>query len=178
MTASHLRIAAALVAGLAWAVTLPLAADALRAERATWAAPAFAVAALGVAVVWWIHVQERSRRIGLSAGLSGWLFIGSVALLGVAGFIWVLVVVALVAASVAYGVLLLVTQARAPNPRHELVTGLLLFATAGATAIFTITSGLGEMDAWWLPAHLLLGAGIGAATVTGALPDAGAAASG
>jgi hypothetical protein len=175
MTASRLRLAVAVVAGLAWAFTLPLAADALRAERETWAAPAFVAAALGVAATWWIHVQERSRRIGLAAGLSGWLFIGSVALLGVAGFIWVLVVVALVAAAVAYGVLLLVTQARAPNPRPELVTGLLLFATAGATAIFTITTGLGEMDAWWLPAHVLLGAGIGAATVVGALPGSDAA---
>jgi hypothetical protein len=160
---------------MAWAVTLPLAADALRAERETWAAPAFVAAALGVAAIWWIHVQERSRRIGLAAGLSGWLFIGSVALLGVAGFIWVLVVVALVAAAIAYGVLLLVTQARAPNPRRELVTGLLLFATAGATAIFTITTGLGEMDAWWVPAHVLLGVGIGAATVVGALPGRAAA---
>lgn len=175
MTASRLRLVAAVVAGLAWAVTLPIAADALRAERETWAAPAFIATALGVAAVWWVHVHERSRRIGLAAGLSGWLFIGSIALLGVAGFIWVLVVVALVAASVAYGVLLLGTQARAPNPRRELVTGLLLFATAGATAIFSITTGLGEMDAWWLPAHLLLGVGIGAATIAGALPGAGGA---
>ena len=175
MTGSRLRLVAGIVAGLGWAVTLPVAADALRAERETWAAPVFVATALGVAAVWWVHVHERSRRIGLAAGLSGWLFIGSIALLGVAGFIWVLVVVALVAASVAYGVLLLATQARAPDPRRELITGLLLFATAGATAIFTITTGLGEMDAWWLPAHLLLGAGIGAATIVGAVPGAGGA---
>jgi hypothetical protein len=168
MTASRLRLTVAVMAGLAWAVTLPLAADALRTERETWAAPAFVAAALGVAAVWWIHVQERSRRIGLAAGLSGWLFIGSLALLGVAGFIWVLVVAALVASAVAYGVLLLVTQARAPDPRRELATGLILFATGGATAIFSITTGLGQMDAWWLPAHALLGVGIGAATVVGA----------
>lgn len=168
MNAQRLRLAIAIVAGLAWAVTLPLAADALRAERETWAAPAFVAAALAVAVIWWVHVQERQRRIGVAAGMSGWLFIGSIALLGVAGFIWVLVVAALLAAAIAYGVLLLVTQAQAPKPRRELATGLLLFATAGATAIFAITTGLGEMDAWWLPAHVLLGAGIGAATVLGA----------
>ncbi len=169
MNGRRLRIFAAIVLGVAWAVTLPLAADALRAERDTWTSYAFGAAALGVAAVWWIHIHERSRRIGTAAGLSGWLFIGSVALLGVAGFIWVLVIAALVAAAVAYGVLLLATQSSAPHPRRELATGLVLFATAGATAIFAVTSGLGEMDAWWLPAHVLLGAGIGVATVVGAV---------
>ena len=38
MTATRLRLVAAMVAGLAWAVTLPLAADALRAER-DWTPP-------------------------------------------------------------------------------------------------------------------------------------------
>ena len=174
MTTSGLRLLAAVVAGLAWAVTLPIAADALLAERESWASAALVPAALGTAALWWLHVRERSARIGTAAGLSGWLFIGSVALLGVAGFIWILVVVALVAAAVAYGLLLLVTQARAPSPRRELVTGLLLFATAGATTILVLTTGLSEMDAWWLPTHVLLGGGIGAATIVGALPASAA----
>ena len=173
MNAFRLRLPAAIVVALTWAVTLPLAADALRAERQGLASLAFVLASLAMAGLWWLHVRERAGRIGLAAGLSGWLFIGSIALLGVAGFIWVLVVVALLAAAVAYGVVLLVAQARAPHPRRELVTGLLLFATAGATSSLALTTGLAEMDAWWLPLHVLLGVGLGAATVVGAIPGEG-----
>jgi hypothetical protein len=169
LTASRLRLPAAIVVALTWAVTLPLAADALRAERQDIASLVFAVASLAMAGLWWLHMRERAARIGLAAGLSGWLFVGSIALLGVAGFIWVLVVAALLAAAVAYGVVLLAGQARAPHPRHELVTGLLLFATAGATVSLALTTGLGEMDAWWQPLHVLLGVGLGAATAVGAM---------
>lgn len=172
MPASRLRSPAAIAVALTWAVTLPLAADALRAERQTLASFVFVLASLAMAGLWWLHMRERAGRIGMAAGLSGWLFIGSIALLGVAGFIWVLVVVALLAAAVAYAVVLLVAQARASHPRRELVTGLLLFATAGAAASLALTTGLGDMDAWWLPLHLLLGVGIGSATVIGTIPGA------
>lgn len=163
------RILIAIFVAAAWAVTLPLAADALLGNRQTWASFAFVPVALATAGLWWLHVRERSRRVGVAAGMSGWLFIGSLALLGVAGFVWILVAMALIAAAVAYGIVLLVTQQRAPRPTHELVTGLLLFATGGATVIFTLTTGLSQIDAWWVPAHVLLALGIGAATIVGAL---------
>ncbi len=116
-------------------------------------------------------MRERASRIGLAGSLSGWLFIGAIALLGVAGFLWLLVVMALIASAVAYGVVLLVTQSRAASPRLDLVTGLVLFATAGATAIFSITTGLPNTEAWWTPAHLILGIGIGVATILSGLPS-------
>ncbi len=165
-----LRRIGVVVVALAWAVTLPVTADALLTDRQTWASPAFVVAALATAGLWWLHVRERSRRVGVAAGMSGWLFIGSVALLGVAGFVWILVVTALLTAAVAYGTVLLVTQQRAPSPMRELITGLLLFATGGVTIIFTLTTGLAQTDAWWTPAHVLIGIGIGAATIVGSLP--------
>lgn len=164
------RFLIAIVVAIAWAVTLPIAADALLANAQTWASYAFVPAALAAAGLWWLHVRERSQRVGVAAGMSGWLFIGALALLGVAGFVWILVAMALVAAAVAYGVILLVTQQGAPSPTRELVTGLLLFATGGTTVIFTLTTGLSQIDAWWLPAHVLVGAGIGAATIVGAVP--------
>ena len=164
------RILIAIVVAIAWAVTLPLAADSLRADRETWASYAFVPAALATAGLWWVHVRERSKRVGVVAGMSGWLYIGSLALLGVAGFVWILVTTALIAAAVSYGVVLLVTQQGAPSPTRELVTGLLLFATGGATVIFTLTTGLSRIDDWWAPAHVLLAIGIGTATIVGVLP--------
>ena len=77
----------------------------------------------------------------------------------------------MLASAIAYGVVLLVSQSRAANPRLDLVTGLVLFATAGATAIFSVTTGLPNTEAWWTPAHLILGLGIGAATILSGLPS-------
>lgn len=36
--------------------------------------------------------------------------------------------------------------------------------------VVALTTGLPRTDAWWIPAHVLLGIGIGAATIVGALP--------
>ncbi|MGI8998692.1 MAG: hypothetical protein ACR2GO_03175 [Candidatus Limnocylindria bacterium] len=166
-----MRLGLALVAGAAWLVTLPLAAAALLNTEESWATMAFVPAALLTAGVWWKHMKERERRIGLAGTMSGWLFIGALGLLGVSGFLWVLVAMALVASAMAYGVVLLVTQARAASPRPELITGLALFATAGATAMFTITTGLPQTEAWWMPAHWILGLGLGVATMASGLPS-------
>ena len=114
-------------------------------------------------------MKDGEPRIGLAGAMAGWLFIGSLALLGVAGFVWLLVAMALVASAMAYGVVLLVTQSRAASPRRELVTGLFLFATAGAAAMFAITTGLPQTEAWWMPAHWILAIGIGGATMTSGL---------
>ena len=164
-----LRLGLAVIAGIAWMVTLPITADALLNSRQTWASVALIPTAFAVAALWWIHLRERASRIGLAGRMSGWLFIGAIALLGVAGFLWLLVVMALLASAIAYGVVLLVSQSRAANPRLDLVTGLLLFATAGATAIFSVTTGLQHTEAWWTPAHLILAIGLGAATIASGL---------
>jgi hypothetical protein len=166
-----LRLGLAIVAGIAWMVTLPVTADALLNNRQTWASVALVPAAVAVAALWWIHMRERALRIGLAGRMSGWLFIGVVALVGVAGFLWLLVVMAVLASAIAYGVVLLVSQSRAANPRLDLVTGLILFATAGATAIFSVTTGLQDTESWWTPAHLILGIGLGAATVASGMPS-------
>lgn len=170
------RLALAAAVGIAWMVTLPLTADALLNTRESWAIVGFVPAALAAAALWWIHMRERARRIGTAGSMAGWLFIGSMALLGVSGFFWVLVAMGLVASSAAYGLVLLVTQSRAPIPRLDLATGLVLFATAGAAAIFTLTTGLGNTEAWWVPAHWILGLGLGAATVASGLPSGDGAA--
>ncbi len=164
-----MRLGLAIAAGIAWMVTLPLTADALLNSRQSLATVAFIPAALLTAGAWWIHMKDGERRIGLAGAMAGWLFIGSLALLGVAGFVWLLVAMALVASAMAYGVVLLVTQSRAASPRRELVTGLFLFATAGAAAMFAITTGLPQTEAWWMPAHWILAIGIGAATMTSGL---------
>jgi hypothetical protein len=166
------RLVLAVVAGIAFAVTMPIAAQTFQDQIDPRSVIAFVPAGLLTAILWWIHLRERGQRIGFAGGLSGWLFIGSLALLPVAGFVWWLVVVAIVASSIAYGVVLLVTQRLAPNPRRELLTGLLLFASGMATALFAITSGISRTDAWWTPAHTLLAIGIGAATVFSGLPVA------
>ena len=166
-----LRLGLAVIAGIAWMVTLPITADGLLNSRQTWASVALVPTALAVAALWWMHMRERAARIGLAGRMSGWLFIGVVALLGVAGFLWLLVVIALLASAIAYGVVLLVSQSRAASPRLDLVTGLLLFATAGATAIFAVTTGLRNTESWWTPAHLILGIGVGAATIASGLPS-------
>ena len=166
-----LRLGLAIIVGIAWMVTLPITADALLNSRQSWASVALIPTALAAAGLWWIHMRERASRIGLAGSMSGWLFIGAVALLGVAGFLWLLVAMALLASTIAYGVVLLVSQSRAANPRLDLVTGLLLFATAGATAIFSVTTGLQNTEAWWTPAHLILGMGLGAATIASGLPS-------
>jgi len=162
-----LRFLAGLIVGIAWLVTLPLAADAVERDTQTLVSLAFVPVALLAAGLWWLHMRERRGRSGVAGGLSGWLFIASVGLLGVSGSLWPLVIVAVVASAVAYGVLLLVTQSTAPSPRQDLVTGLLLFATAGATAMFVLTTGLSQADAWWAPAHWILAVGIGLATIVG-----------
>ncbi|MGH2401523.1 MAG: hypothetical protein ACRDE6_02330 [Candidatus Limnocylindria bacterium] len=164
-----MRRGLATVAGVAWLVTLPMAADALLNSADSWATIAFVPAALGSAGAWWLHMRERRSRIGLAGAMAGWLFIGSLALLGVSGFLWVLVGVGLVASTLAYGVLLLVTQSRAVVPALDLVAGVALFAGAGATAIFTATTGMGNTEAWWLPAHWILAVAIGVATVASGL---------
>lgn len=166
-----MRRGLAILAGTAWLVTLPMAADALLRSEDSWATLVFAVAAIGTAGAWWLHLRERRSRIGLAGGMAGWLFIGSLALLGVSGFFWVLVGVGLVASTLAYGVLLLVTQSRAAVPALELVTGTALFAGAGATAIFAATTGMGNTEAWWMPAHWILAIGIGIATITSGFSD-------
>ncbi len=164
-----MRRSLATIAGIAWMVTLPMAADALLTSSDSWATIAFVPAALGTAGAWWLHMRERRSRIGLAGAMAGWLFIGSLALLGVSGFFWVLVGVGLVASTLAYGVLLLVTQSRAAVPALDLVTGVALFASAGATAIFAVTTGMGNTEAWWMPAHWILAVGIGLATVASGL---------
>ena len=163
-----LRFVAGLFIGAGWLLALPLAADAVNRDVQTAASVVFVPVALLAAGVWWMHVRERRARTGLAGAMAGWLFIGSLALLGVAGSLWPLVVFALVASAIAYGVLLLVTQGGAPSPRQDLVTGLLLFATGGATVMFAVTSGLSQTDAWWMPAHWILAVGIGLATIVGA----------
>ncbi|MGH2489178.1 MAG: hypothetical protein ACRDFR_06155 [Candidatus Limnocylindria bacterium] len=163
-----LRLAAGLIVGGAWLVTLPLAADAIVRDTRSAFPFAFVPVALLAAGLWWLHLWERRGRIGLAGGLTGWLFIGSVALLGASGSLWPLVILAVMASAVAYGVLLLVTQSGAASPRQDLVTGLLLFATGGASAMLALTTGLTETDAWWAPAHVMLAVGIGLATMVGA----------
>jgi Kef-type K+ transport system membrane component KefB len=111
------------------------------------------------------------RRIGLAGAMAGWLFIGSLALLGVSGFLWLLIAIGLIASSIAYGIVLLVTQSRAAKPRQELATGLVLFAAAGVTAIFAVATGLPHTESWWMPAHWILGLGLGAATIASGLPS-------
>lgn len=160
-----MRLALALIAGVAWMVTLPVAAGALLETEESWATVAFVPTALLTAVAWWMHKKQREPGIGIGGAMAGWLFIGSVALLGVSGFLWVLVGMALVASTLAYGVVLLVGQSRAANPRLDLVVGLALFATAGATALFTVTTGMGNTQAWWMPAHWIVAVGIGLATI-------------
>ena len=169
------RSALAAAVGIAWMVTLPLTADALLNTHESWAIIGFVAAALAAAGLWWVHMRERARRIGTAGSMAGWLFIGSMALLAVSGFFWILVAMGLVASSAAYGLVLLVTQSRAATPRLDLATGLVLFATAGAAAIFTVTTGLGNTEAWWMPAHWILGLGLGAATVASGLPGGEAA---
>jgi hypothetical protein len=56
-------------------------------QRGSWASVAFVPVALLTAGVWWMHRKERDRRIGLAGAMAGWLFIGSLALLGVSGFL-------------------------------------------------------------------------------------------
>jgi hypothetical protein len=46
-----------------------------------------------------------------------------------------------------------------------------LFATAGATTLFAVTTGLPRTDAWWMPAHWMLAIGIGMATIASGLPS-------
>lgn len=164
------RLALALIVGIAWMVTVPLMADSLLNSGESWASIALVPTALATAGTWWLHARERSARIGLAGSMAGWLFIGAVALLGVAGFLWVLVAMALLASMLAYGLVLLVSQSRAASPRIDLATGLALFATAGATAIFSVTTGLGNTEAWWMPAHWILGIGLGIATIASGLP--------
>jgi len=165
------RLGLAVIAGIAWMVTLPIASDALLNDEGSWARIAFVPTALVTAGLWWMHMKERGRRNGLAGGMAGWLFIGSLALLGVAGYLWTLVAMALVASSVAYGVLLLASQSRAANPRLDLATGLVLFATAGAAAMFAVTTGLPQTETWWTPAHMILGIGVGVATIASGLPS-------
>lgn len=171
----RVRFIAGMIVGIGWPTTLPLAADAVQRSGASWVNAAFTVVALLSAALWWSHVRERRRRIGLGGEVAGWLLIGSIALFGVAGFLWMLVAMAVIASSITYGLVLLVTQSRSPSPPIELSTGLLLFAGAGASAIFAITTGLGETGTWWVPAHVILALGIGAATVLGSVPQAAAA---
>lgn len=160
-----IRVALAVVAGVAWMVTLPMAANALLVTEDSWATVGFVPAALVTAGAWWTHMKERERRIGVAGVLSGWLLVGSVALLGLAGYFWMLVAMAVVASTIAYGVLLLVTQSGADSPRLDLATGLLLFATGGAAALFSGTTGLGHTEAWWMPAHIIVAIGVGIATI-------------
>jgi drug/metabolite transporter (DMT)-like permease len=167
-----LRLVLAIVAGIAFAVAMPIAAQAFQDQVDPRSVIAFVPVGLLTAALWWAHLRERGRRIGFAGGLSGWLFIGSLALLPVAGFVWWLVAVAIVMSAIAYGIVLLVTQRLAPSPRRELLTGLLLFASGMATALFAITSGLSRTDTWWTPAHALLAIGIGAATVVTGVPVA------
>jgi len=37
--------------------------------------------------------------------------------------------------------------------------------------MFTITTGLPQTEAWWIPAHWILGLGIGIATIASGLPS-------
>ena len=163
-----LRLVAGLVVGVAWLVTLPLAADAADRDTQSPISLAFVPVAFLVAGIWWLHMRDRRARLGTMGGLTGWLFIAAIGLLGVSGSLWPLVVFAVVASGVAYGVLLLVTQSTAPSPRQDLVTGLALFATAGATVMFVLTTGLAQTEEWWAPAHWILAVGIGLATIVGA----------
>jgi len=166
-----MRLGLAIAAGIAWMVTLPMTAAALQNSEDSWASVAFVPVALLTAGVWWMHRKERDRRIGLAGAMAGWLFIGSLALLGVSGFLWLLIAIGLIASSIAYGIVLLVTQSRAAKPRQELATGLILFATAGVTAIFSVSTGLPDTESWWMPAHWILGLGLGAATIASGLPS-------
>jgi hypothetical protein len=166
-----LRLGPAVVTGIGWIVTMPIVADALRREQTSWANIPFVVVALVTAGLWWIHKREREPRIGLAGAMAGWLFIGTVALFGVSGFLWLLVAMALLASAIAYGIVLLVTQSRAATPRLDLATGLVLFATGGATTMFAVTTGLSQIDAWWTPAHWILAIGVGIATILSGLPS-------
>ena len=171
----RVRFLGGVIVGIGWPAALPLAADAVQRSGASWANAAFTAVALLSAALWWSHVRERRGRIGLGGEVAGWLLLGSMALFGVAGFLWMLVAMALIASSITYGLVLLVTQSRASSPTRELATGLLLFAGAGASAMFAVTTGLGDTEAWWVPAHLILALGIGAAVVIGSVPEAPAA---
>ena len=166
------RLGLASLIGIAFAGTMPIAAEAFQDQIDPRSVVVFVPIGLLTAILWWIHLREQGQRTGLAGRLSGWLFIGSLALLPAAGFVWWLVAIAIVASAIAYGIVQLVTQRLAPNPRRELGIGLLLFASGMATALFAITSGLSRSDAWWTAAHALLAIGIGAATVVTGVPVA------
>ena len=76
-----LRLGLAIIAGIAWMADAAVTADALLNSRQSWASIALVPTALAAAALWWIHMRERASRIGLAGSLSGWLFIGAVALL-------------------------------------------------------------------------------------------------
>lgn len=144
---------------------VPFVALALDRDGWGWASAAFVPVAVLTALAWWFHLRERSQRIGAGGAMVGWFFIGSLAVLAIAGFFWMLVAAAVLVSAAAYGIVLLVTRQRARRPGLELVTGLALVAAGTLPAAFTLIAGIGDTAAWWMPAHALLAVGISLATL-------------
>jgi predicted acyltransferase len=66
------------------------------------------------------------------------------------------------------GPVLVVTRRRAQRPGLELITGLVLIAAGFVPAAFTLIAGIGNTDAWWMPAHVMFAVGIPLATLLSA----------
>ena len=163
------RIGVPTVAACAWLVLVPIVAMALTGGGFDWAPVGFIPVALLTAVAWWFHLRDRDARIGNVGATAGWVFIGAIALLGVAAFFWVHVAAGALAGAAAYGIVLILARGRAPRPGRELATGLALIAAGALPVAFTLTVGIGNTDAWWMPAHLLLAVGISLATLLSAV---------
>lgn len=162
------RIGVAFIAAAGWLVTVPFVAFELIGDGFGWAPVAFIPIAVLTAAAWWLHLRERDEQIGASGATAGWSFIGSTAVLGIAAFFWVIVAAAVLVSATAYGIVLVVTGRRARRPRLELSTGLALIAAGSVPAVFTLISGIGDTDAWWMPAHVMFAVGIPLATILSA----------
>lgn len=166
------RLGVAIIAASGWLITVPLVALALVGDGFGWAPVVFIPIAVLTALAWWFHLRERDERIGAAGTTAGWAFIGSVALLGVAAFFWILVAAAVLVSAAAYGIVLVATQRLAQRPRFELATGLSLIAAGAVPAAFTLLVGIGDTEAWWMTSHVLLAVGISLATVLSAVRQA------
>jgi hypothetical protein len=163
-----LRQGLAVLAAVGWLTTVPFAAAALIGEAYEWGPVAFLPIALLTALAWWLHLREHAPRSGAIGETAGWFLVGSIALLGVAGFFWMLVAAAVLVSAIAYGLVLVVTHHSAGRPAVELATGLSLIVAGAVPALFVLISGIGFTDAWWMTAHALFALGMPVATVLGA----------
>jgi hypothetical protein len=158
------------VAAAGWLVTVPFAGLELIGGGFGWAPVAFIPIAVLTAAAWWLHLRERDQQIGAGGATAGWLFIGCTVILGIAAFFWVMVAAAVLVSATAYGIVLVVTRRRARRPGLELLTGLSLIAAGSVPVVFTLIAGIGNTDAWWMPAHVMFAVGIPLATALSALP--------